>query len=176
MIQKKTILLVSHNLVMKKEMSTMAIKLGSKAPAITLFDTEKKPRSLSEFLGRKVVLAFYPGAFTGVCTKEFCAFRDSMASLNDMNAQVVGISVDSPFANKAFATQNNLQFPLLSDYTREVSKQYSGVYEDFAGLKEYSASKRAVYIIDEKGSVQYAWVSENPGVEPDYQAISAALK
>ena len=94
----------------------MAIKVGSKAPEFTLFDTDKKPRSLSEFRGKNVVLAFYPGAFTGVCTKELCAFRDAMSNFNNLNAQVVGISVDSPFANKAFATQNNLQFPLLSDY------------------------------------------------------------
>jgi glutaredoxin-dependent peroxiredoxin len=87
----------------------MAIKVGDKAPAFTLADTEKKPRSLSEFSGKKTVLAFYPGAFTGVCTKEMCTLRDSISSFNTMNAQVVGISVDSPFANKAFATQNNLQ-------------------------------------------------------------------
>jgi len=154
----------------------MAIQLGSKAPAFTLFDTEKKPRSLSEFLGRKVVLVFYPGAFTSVCTKEMCTFRDAMATFNDLQAQVVGISVDSPFANKAFAAQNNLQFPLLSDYTRDVSKQYGGVYKDFSGMNGYSASKRAVYVVDAKGNLQYAWVSENPGVEPDYRAISAALK
>ena len=154
----------------------MAITLGSKAPEFTLFDTTNTPRSLSEFSGRKVVLAFYPGAFTGVCTKELCAFRDAMSNFNSLNAQVVGISVDSPFANKAFSAQNNLQFPLLSDYTREVSKQYGGVHDDFAGLKGYSASKRAVFIIDETGKVKYAWVSESPGVEPDYTAISQGLK
>jgi len=154
----------------------MAITLGSKAPEFTLFDTTNTPRSLSEFSGRKVVLAFYPGAFTGVCTKELCAFRDAMSNFNSLNAQVVGISVDSPFANKAFSAQNNLQFPLLSDYTREVSKLYGGVHDDFAGLKGYSASKRAVFIIDETGKVKYAWVSESPGVEPDYTAISQGLK
>ena len=154
----------------------MAIKVGSRAPEFTLFDTEKKPRSLSEFRGKNIVLAFYPGAFTGVCTKEMCTFRDAMTKFNELNAQVVGISVDAPFANKAFATQNNLQFPLLSDYSREVSKQYGGVHEDFAGLKGYSASKRAVFIVDTNGIVKYAWISENPGVEPDYDAISKALK
>jgi peroxiredoxin len=154
----------------------MAINIGSKAPSFTLFDADKKSRSLSEFLGKKVVLAFFPGAFTGVCTKELCTFRDAMSNFNDLHAQVVGISVDAPFANKAFAMQNNLQFPLLSDYTREVSKQYGGVHEDFAGMKGYSASKRAVFIIDANGTVKYAWVSENPGVEPDYNAVTQALK
>ena len=154
----------------------MAVKVGSKAPEFTLFDTNKKPRQLSEFLGKKVVLAFYPGAFTGACTKEVCALRDAMSNFNNLNAQIVGVSVDSPFANKVFATQNNLQFPLLSDYTREVSKQYGGVYEDFAGITGYIASKRAVFIIDANGIVTYSWVSENPGVEPDYDAVSQALK
>ncbi len=154
----------------------MTLNVGSKAPEFTLFDTNKKPRQLSEFHGKKVVLAFYPGAFTGACTKELCAFRDAMSNFNNLNAQVVGISIDSPFANNAFAAQNNLQFPLLSDYTREVCKQYCGVYEDFAGIKGYNASKRAVFIIDANGIVTYAWISENPGVEPDYNAVTQALK
>jgi peroxiredoxin len=154
----------------------MALLVGSKAPEFILFDTEKKPRLLSEFRGKNVVLAFFPGAFTGVCTKELCTFRDAMSNFNNLNAQVVGVSVDSPFANKAFAGQNNLQFPLLSDYSREVSKQYGGVHEDFAGMKGYSASKRAVFIVDAYGNVKYAWVSENPGVEPDYEAVTQALK
>ena len=154
----------------------MAIKVGNTAPEFTLLDTDKIKRQLSEFRSKDVVLAFYPGAFTGVCTKELCTFRDAMSNFNNLNAQVIGISVDSPFANKAFALQNNLQFPLLSDYTREVSKQYGGIHEDFAGMKGYSASKRAVFIIDSNDKVKYAWVSENPGVEPDYEAISQALK
>ena len=154
----------------------MALKVGSKAPEFTLFDTNKKSRQLSEFHGKKVVLAFYPGAFTGACTKELCAFRDAMSNFNNLNAQVVGISVDSPFANNAFATQNNLQFPLLSDFTREVCKQYCGVYEDFGGIKGYNASKRAVFIVDANNTVTYAWISENPGVEPDYNAVIMALK
>ncbi len=154
----------------------MAIQVGNKAPEFTLFDTEKKSRSLSEFRGKKVMLAFYPGAFTGVCTKEMCTFRDTMAKFSEFNVQVLGISVDAPFANKVFATQNSLQFPLLSDYSREVIKQYCGVHEDFAGLKGYITSKRAVFIVDENGIVKYAWISENPGVEPEYDAISEALK
>lgn len=154
----------------------MALNVGSKAPEFTLFDTEKKSRTLSEFLGKNIVIAFFPGAFTGVCTKELCTFRDAMSNFNDLNAQVVGISVDSPFANKAFAVQNNLQFPLLSDYSREVSKQYGGVYEDFAGMKGYSASKRAVFIVDANSYIKYAWVSESPGVEPDYNSVTQALK
>jgi peroxiredoxin len=154
----------------------MTLTKGSKAPEFTLFDTERKPCALSDFREKNVVLAFYPGAFTGVCTKEMCTFRDAMANFNNLQAQVIGISVDAPFANNAFAGQNNLRFPLLSDYTRKVSKQYGGLHDDFVGLKGYSVSKRAVFIIGKDGMVKYAWVSENPGVEPEYDAIAAALK
>jgi len=153
----------------------MALKKGDRAPAFTLYDTEKKSRSLSEFLGKKTVLAFYPGAFTGVCTKEMCTFRDSLTSLGSLNAQVVGISIDSPFANKAFAEQNKLAFPLLSDPSLNVSRSYGGLQENFAGLQSYTASKRAVFVIDSVGIVQYAWVTDNPGVEPPYGEIEKAL-
>ncbi len=154
----------------------MALQKGDKAPAFELYDQERKLRTLSEFAGKTVVLAFYPGAFTGVCTKEMCSFRDAMAAFNALNAAVVGVSVDGPFANAAFAKQNNLAFPLLSDTTRAVSKAYGGVHEDFAGLKGYSAAKRSVFVVDSNGSVKYAWVSDNPGVEPDYAAVEAAAR
>ena len=153
----------------------MAVKVGEKAPNFTLVDTEKKPRSLSEFLGKKTVLAFFPGAFTGVCTKEMCTFRDSLSNLNSMNAQVVGISVDAPFANKAFAAHNNLQFPLLSDFNRDAVKQYGIVLENFSGLQGYAAAKRSVFVLDKSGTVRYAWISDNPGVEPNYDEVTKAL-
>lgn len=153
----------------------MSIKLNETAVNFTLFDTERKEISLYDFKGKKIILAFFPGAFTGVCTKEMCALRDSMEILNSLNAQVVGISVDSPFANKAFATHNQLNFPILSDYTRAVSKLYSGIYEDFAGLKGYSAAKRAIFIIDQNLFVKYIWSTQEPGVEPPYEEIKKRL-
>ena len=153
----------------------MALTIGNAAPDFSLYDTERKERTLKEFAGKKVVLVFYPGAFTSVCTKELCTFRDSLAQFNLLEAQVLGVSVDAPFANKAFAAENHLQFPLLSDYTRETSKAYGGVHEDFAGLKGYSVSKRAVFIIDEAGKILFRWVSENPGVEPNYDEVVKAL-
>ena len=153
----------------------MAVTIGNKAPDFALFDTEKKVRSLTEFLGKKTVLAFYPGAFTGVCTKELCALRVSMTRFNELNAQVVGISVDSPFANKAFAAQNNLQFPILSDFTRTTIQAYGIVHDGFAGLTGYIASKRSVFVLDKNGVVRYAWVSDNPGVEPNYDEVTKAL-
>jgi len=153
----------------------MPVTVGSKAPDFTLYDFDKKPHALKEYLGKNTVLAFYPGAFTGVCTKEMCALRDSMSKMNELNAQVVGVSVDSPFANKAFAAQNNLQFPLLTDHDRSVSAKYAGVYENFGGVPGYSAAKRSVFVIDKEGTVRYVWITDNPGVEPNYDEVASAL-
>src|SRR5215472_17920640 len=116
------------------------VNQGERAPAFTLSDIDRKPRSLQELLKPKgaTLVAFFPGAFTGVCTKEMCALRDNMAEFNKFNAQVVGISVNDPFSNKGFANTNNLTFPILSDYTREVVKLYNVYHENFAGLKGYT--------------------------------------
>lgn len=153
----------------------MAVQVGSQAPSFTLVDTDKKPRSLSEFRGKKLVLAFFPGAFTGTCTKEMCALRDSMTRLNELDAQVVGISVDSPFANKGFAEKNNLQFPLLSDYTRATIMAYGIELPNFSGLEGYTVAQRSVFVLDKDGVVRYAWVAENPGIEPNYEEVTKAL-
>ena len=153
----------------------MPVTIGQKAPAFTLVDTDRKAVSLSDFAGKKTVLVFYPGAFTGVCTKEMCSFRDSLAELNDLEAQVVGISVDAPAANKGFADVNKLTFPLLSDYERKAVMAYDIPQVDFAGLKGYTSSKRAVFVLDKDGVVKYAWVSDNPGVEPDYAEVKKAV-
>jgi len=153
----------------------MPPKVGEKAPDFTLPDTDRKDRSLGEFLGKKTVLAFYPGVFTSVCTKEMCRFRDSLAELSRLNARVVGISVDPPFAGKAFAESNRINFPLLSDYTRGTINKYGIVHDGFAGLKGYSAAYRSVFVLDPEGVVKYAWVSESPGVEPPYDEIQKAI-
>ena len=153
----------------------MAIEVGGQAPDFTLHDGDKKQRSLKEFLGRKTVLAFFPGAFTGVCTKEMCTFRDSLSRFNDLNANVVGICVDAPATVKAFAAANNLQFPILSDYTRSVIKQYGIVHEGFGGLPGYVAAYRSVFVLDKDGTVRYKWVTTDPGVEPSYDEVTAAL-
>lgn len=153
----------------------MQIELNQKAVDFKLYNTERKEVALSDFLGKKVVLAFFPGAFTGGCTKEMCTLRDSMSTFNDLAAQVIGISVDSPFANKGFALQNQLTFPLLSDYTREVIKTYCGIHEDFVGLKGYTASKRAIFILDANHIVRYKWIADDPGQEPPYEEIKNIL-
>ncbi|MCW4046789.1 MAG: peroxiredoxin [Candidatus Bathyarchaeota archaeon] len=153
-----------------------SIKVGDKAPEFTLPDTDLKPRSLKEFLGKKVVLAFFVGAFTSVCTKEMCAFRDSMARLIDLKAQVIGISVNDPFSNKEFAQKNRLTFPILSDYNRQVIRNYGIEMHNFAGLDGYTVAERSIFILDKDGVVRYVWMSEDPTVEPDYAAIEKALE
>ncbi len=152
------------------------VKVGEKAPDFTLPDTDMKPKSLHDFSGQKVVIAFFVGAFTSTCTKEMCAFRDSMARLTDLNAQVIGVSVNDPFTNKGFAEKNRLPYPILSDYNREVVKRYGLELEDFAGLKGYTVAKRSIFILDQEGIIRYMWVSENPAVEPNYAEIQQALE
>lgn len=149
--------------------------VGQTAPEFKLLDTARQPVSLESLRGSKVVVAFFPAAFTGVCEKELCTFRDSLAELNGLNAKVVGISVDAPFSNAAFAAKNNLSFPLLSDYARNAVDAYGVALNDFAGMPGYTAAKRAVFVVNEDGKVIYEWVGPNPGVEPDYAAVKAAL-
>jgi len=152
------------------------VKVGYKAPDFTLPDTEMKLHKLSEFYGQKVVLAFFVGAFTSMCTKEMCAFRDSMSRLINLKAQVIGISVNDPFSNKGFAEKNRLPFPILSDYNHEVIKTYGLEYQNFAGLSGYTVAKRSIVILDTDGIIRYVWVSEDPAVEPNYEEIQKKLE
>ncbi len=152
------------------------IKVDKEAPDFTLPDTELKPQRLSDFRGKNVVLYFYPGAFTPTCQKSLCTFQDSLSRFNDLNAQVLGISVNDPFTNRAFAGANLLEFPLLNDYNRVVTRLYGLESEDFAGLKGYTVAMRAVFVIDKKGIVRYVWVSENPKIEPPYEEIEKSLE
>ncbi len=149
------------------------LELTQKAPDFELVDHELKPVKLSELKG-KVVLVFYPGAFTSVCEKELCTFRDIMAKFNNLNASVFGISIDTPFANKAFAEKNKLNFRLLSDFGGNVAKQYGGVHENFINIPNYTVAKRAVFVLD-NGVVIYKWVTDNPAVEPNYEEIQKIL-
>ena len=152
------------------------IKVGDKAPDFALPDADLKPRNLKEFLGQKLVLAFFVGAFTSTCTKEMCEFRDSMARLIDLKAQVVGISVNDPFSNKGFAEKNRLPFPILSDYKRVAIRAYGLESPNFAGLIGYTVAKRSIFILDEEGTVRYVWISDIPSVEPNYKEIQSALE
>ena len=150
--------------------------LNETAPDFNLKNTEKNDIALSSYKGKTVVLAFYPGAFTGVCDTEMCSLRDSMNSFNDLNATVLGISVDSPWANAEFAKKYEINFNLLSDYNRDVSKAYDMIFNGLGGLEGYECSNRGVIIIDGEGLIQYRWVAENPGVEPNYSEIIEKVK
>lgn len=150
----------------------MSIEVGQKLPDFELPDQTRTSKSLMSFSGKNIVLAFFPGAFTGVCTKEMCTFRDS---IHNLPGNVVAVSVNDPFTNKAFADMNRLPFPILSDYTRQTIKKYNIFHDDFAGLKGYTAAKRSVFVLDRNGIVRYKWVSDDPGKEPDYAAIKEVL-
>jgi len=154
----------------------MAADVGQKAPQFTLVDTELKSRSLAEFAGKNVVVAFYPAAFTGVCQKEMCTFRDGLNDFTSANTAVLGVSVDSPFANKEFSAKNGLNFPVLSDITRDTIRHYDVVFNDLAGIKGFTVAKRAVFVIDKQGVIRYRWVAPEPKVEPNYDEVKAAVK
>ncbi|MDE0953290.1 MAG: redoxin domain-containing protein [Candidatus Poseidoniales archaeon] len=145
------------------------VSVGDTAPNFTLMANDRNMVTLSDSIGNKVVLAFYPAAFTGVCTTEMCTFTDSMSKFEGMEVEVFGISVDSIFSNNEFAAQNSIGFPLLSDVNREATNSY-GVGISFV-MPEYIAAQRSVFIIDEDGRIGYSWIAENPGIEPKYQEI-----
>jgi peroxiredoxin len=152
----------------------MSVDVGSKAPDFTLPDQDRQPVTLSAQHGRRVVLAFFPAAFSSVCTKELCTFRDQLAQLNGANAQVYGISVDTFFALKAFQTAQKLTFPLLSDFNKQVIREYGVFNEDMIGLK--GIAKRAVFVIDKDGVVRHREVLDDARNEPDYDKVFGALK
>lgn len=151
----------------------MSVDVGAKAPDFTLTNEERQPVALSQQRGRPVVLAFFPAAFSGVCQKELCMFRDSMARLNQARAQVYGISVDTFFTLKAFHDQQHLTFPLLSDFNKDVIREYGVFNPDMIGLK--GIAKRATFVIDTDGVVRHKEVLEDARQEPDYDAVFAAL-
>jgi len=147
----------------------MAVAVGSKAPDFTLTNQDREPVTLSQLQGRPVVLAFFPAAFSSVCTKELCTFKDSMAQLGKADAQVFGISVDTFFTLKAFQDQQKLTFPLLSDFNKTVIQDYGVFNPDMIGLK--GIAKRATFVIDKDGIVTHAEVLEDARNEPDYSAV-----
>jgi peroxiredoxin len=151
----------------------MAADVGSKAPDFTLTNQERQPVTLSAQRGRPVVLAFFPAAFSSVCQKELCTFRDSMARLGQAEAQVYGISVDTFFTLKAFHDQQKLSFPLLSDFNKQVIRDYGVFNEDMIGLK--GIAKRAVFVIDKDGVVRHREVLEDARNEPDYERVFSSL-
>jgi peroxiredoxin len=161
---------------MATQKSSSKIEVGWKAPDFALFDNQMKRRTLKEFSNGYLILAFFPGAFTSTCTREACTFRDSLAKLGTLKAKVLGISVNDPWSSRAFAEKNMLNFPLLCDYNREVVKLYGLEQQNFAGLPGYTGAKRSVLILDKTGTVRFVWISEDPGIEPNYVDIEKFLQ
>ena len=152
----------------------MSVDIGSTAPDFTLTNQDRQPVALSAQKGKPVVLAFFPAAFSSVCAKELCTFRDSIAQLGKADAQVYGISVDTFFTLKAFHDHEKLSFPLLSDFNKLVIRDYGVFNEDMIGLK--GIAKRAVFVIDKNGVVRHREVLEDARNEPNYEAVFAALE
>jgi len=152
----------------------VAADVGAKAPDFTLTNQDRAPVTLSEELKKgPVVLAFFPAAFSGTCTKEMCTFRDSMAELNRVSANVIGISTDTFFALKAWADAQQFTFPLLSDYNKTAIRQYGVVNPDMIGLKDIA--KRATFVIDRNGTIAYREILDDARHEPDYGKVREAL-
>lgn len=152
----------------------MALAVGHAAPSFTLVSTEKKEVSLDSFKGKNVVILFFPFAFTSVCTEELCSMRDNIADYEGVDAQILAISVDSPFTLEKFKQEQNLNFPVLSDFNKEVSTKYETIYEDFVfGLK--GVSKRSVFVIDKAGIIQHMEVLDNAGELPNFQTVKETL-
>lgn len=156
----------------------MALPTGTKAPAFSLksksSDGLADLNPLADNPGKNVVLLFFPLAFTSVCSDEMCSVRDTLADFASLDAAVYGISVDSPFAQEVFATERKLNFPLLSDFNKEVSAQYDVLYADLLGFK--GVSKRSAFVINKEGVIIYASSDDDPKVVPDFAAIKEALK
>jgi len=156
----------------------VALRLGQKVPEFALPDADQKTRSLVELIKQgPVVLAFFPFAFSGVCDKEMCTFRDGFDALQQVGAQLVGISVDSSYSLKAFAQTYNLQFPLLSDFNKKIVKLYGVLQDPWVGLGYKGVAKRAIMIVDRQRRLRYKWVTDAPTEEPPYaEVVKAAQK
>jgi peroxiredoxin len=155
----------------------VVLRVGQKVPEFALPDADQKTRSLAE-LARQgpVVLAFFPFAFSGACDKEMCTFRDGFGTLQGAGAQLIGISVDSSYSLKAFAQTYNLQFLLLSDFNKKVTKLYGVLQDPWVGLGYRGVAKRAVMVVDQQKKLRYRWVTDDPSEEPPYAEVFKAAQ
>ncbi len=150
------------------------LSTGQKAPEFTLFNSDKKEISLTNFQGKNLIILFFPMAFTSVCTAELCEMRDNISTYSGLNADVVGISVDSPFTLAKYKEEQKLPFDLLSDFNKDVSQAYGSFYETFA-MNMKGVSKRSAFVVDQNGVIQYAEVLESAGDVPNFQAVQETL-
>ena len=153
----------------------MNMVIGQSAPEFTLYDSNKNKVSLSDFKGKNVLLLFFPQAFTSVCTKELCAVRDDISRYSNVNAEVMGISVDSIFTLAKYKEDQKYNFPLLSDFNKDVSALYDTLYTEWI-LEMRGVSKRSAFVIDKAGNIRYAEVLESANDVPDFKAIDQLLE
>ncbi len=153
----------------------MQLKPGDKAPSFTLRASDKSQVRLSDFKGQNIVLLFFPAAFTGVCTKELCAMRDGLTEYNQLGATVLACSVDSLFTLDKWKQEQGFNFTMLSDFNKTACKKYGAYYKDFV-LDMKGVAKRSAFVIDGKGTIQYAEVLESAGDLPNFDAIKKTLK
>jgi len=152
----------------------MPVQVGDRAIGFKLPQKPKDEVDVGQYIGKQpVVLLFFPFAFSSVCTAEMCHYRDNWQQYGKLGAQVFGISIDSPFVTDKFRQAENIPFPILSDFNKEVSKKYGVLHDELMGLK--GVSKRSAFVIGKDGKVKYAWISENPGVQVNFDEIKAAL-
>ncbi len=152
----------------------MPLEIGTAAPAFSLYDTDRKKVSLSDFEGKNVLILFYPMAFSSTCTRALCAIRDDINRYSNVNAEVIGISVDSVFTLKKYKEDQQYNFPLLSDFNKETSANYRCLYEEWI-MEMKGVSKRAAFIVNKAGIIEFAEVLENANDVPDFEAINAKL-
>ena len=151
------------------------MRINEAAPDFKLFNTQKKEVSLSDYKGKNVVILFYPFAFSGTCTAELCNMRDNYSLYNNLNAAILGISIDSVFVQNKYKEEQKLNFELLSDFNKQTSKNYNSLYEDFIfGTK--GVSKRSAFVIDKEGIIRHIEILENASEQPNYEAIQNCLK
>ena len=150
-------------------------KVGDQAPGFTLKDSDMKHVSLGDYRGKKVVLAFFPAAFSGTCTTELCTFQKSMHDFNDMDAHILGISVDLPYTLREFRQSEHIGFPLLSDFDRTAINTYAVVDGDFHGYHS-GVAQRSVFVIDPAGTLTWSWIAEKQTQQPDYGEVYEAIQ
>ncbi len=155
----------------------MVLRVGQRVPDFVLTDQAEQERKLSEFVGKgNVVLAFFPFAFSGTCTTEMCTFRDSMVKFNAVQANVVGISVDSVYTLRVFAQTYGLEYLLLSDFNKKVSKAFDVLHDQWVHFGYKGVAKRSIFVLDRKGILRYRWVTDVPGQEPPYDEVLESLR
>lgn len=166
---------MNARLTFESKTTTMNIELGQQAPEFSLYNTEKNKVSLSDYRGKNVVILFFPLAFSGVCTKEVCSVQENMGNYQKLNAEIIGISVDSLFSLHKFKQEYSLDFELLSDFNKEVSDLYQSLNENFA-FEMKGVSKRSTFVLDKEGVIRFIEILDSPGDMPNFTEVQACLE